>query len=132
VLGGLIYIMSKAFHGKTVWKTALILVGFALITLFIQAIICAATISSMPTIYYRLELLGKVVGESKNAFDNLSADMWLFSTVYQYVSIGISIWTIILCATVTRIINEFSWSKSALISVVSYYASTIIMNFLLA
>jgi hypothetical protein len=132
LLGGLIYIMSRAFRGKTVWKTSLILVGFALITLFIQALIYAATFSSLPTLYYRLELLGKVAGESEKAYDNILTDTWLFSTVYQYASIAISIWTIILCAIATRVANEFSWSKSAIIAVVAYYASTIIMNFLLA
>jgi len=132
VLGGLIYIMSKAFRGKTLWKTSLILAGFALITLFIQAIIYAATFSGVPTLYYRFELLGKVAGESEKAYEALNADAWLFSTVSQYISIAVSIWTIALCAIATRVANEFSWSKSAIIAVVAYYASTLIMNFLLA
>ncbi|MGB9740539.1 MAG: Yip1 family protein [Candidatus Bathyarchaeia archaeon] len=132
ILGGLIYIMSKAFRGKTIWKTSLILAGFALITLFIQTIIYTATFSGVPTLYYKLELLGKVAGESEKAYQNLLADTWLFSTVSQYTSIAISIWTIALCAIATRIVNEFSWSKSAIIAVVAYYASTLIMSFLLA
>ncbi|MGB9676285.1 MAG: Yip1 family protein [Candidatus Bathyarchaeales archaeon] len=132
VLGGLIYIMSKAFRGKTVWKISLIMAGFALITLFIQSLIYLVIFSSSPTIYYRLEILGKVAGESEKAYDNFAAGMWIFSTIYQYASIAISIWTVVLCAIATRVANEFSWSKSALIAVVAYYATVIIMNFLLS
>lgn len=131
VLGGLIYIMSKAFRGKTVWRTSLILVGFALITLFVQSLIYLATFAGSPTMYYSFEVLGKVAGESEKAYANLMADTWIFSTIYQYASIAIAVWTIVLCAIITRVANEFSWSKSALIAVVAYYATTIIMNFLL-
>ncbi|MEM3577356.1 MAG: Yip1 family protein [Candidatus Bathyarchaeia archaeon] len=132
VLGGLIYIMSKAFRGKTVWKTSLVMAGFALITLFVQSLIYFVIFSSSPVMYYNFELLGKVAGESEKAYENLVAGTWVFSTIYQYTSIAISIWTIVLCAVAARVANEFSWSKSALIAVVAYYATTIIMSFLLA
>ena len=132
VLGGLIYIMSKAFRGRTVWKISLIMAGFALITLFVQSLIYLAIFSNSPTIYYRLEMLGKVAGESEKAYDNLVAGTWIFSAIYQYASIAISIWTVVLCAIATRVANEFSWSKSALIAVVAYYVTAIVMNFLLA
>ncbi|MEM3695070.1 MAG: YIP1 family protein [Candidatus Bathyarchaeia archaeon] len=132
ILGGLIYIMSKAFRGKALWRTSLILVGFALITLFIQSLIYLATFSVSPVIYYRFELLGKVMGESEKAYENLVADTEIFSAIYRYASLAISIWTIALCAAATRAANDFSWSKSALIAVVAYYTTTILMGFLLA
>ena len=43
ILSGVLYIISKALGAKIVWRPLLILVGFALITLFIQAVINTAT-----------------------------------------------------------------------------------------
>lgn len=132
IIGGLVYIMAKLFHGKTIWKTSLILVGFALITFFIQAVIYAAAFTSVPTLQYRLELLGGVYGESENAYKNILTSIELFLIVNQYASVIIAIWTIALLAIATRVANEFSWSKSAVIAVVAYYVGMLITSFLMS
>jgi hypothetical protein len=132
VLSGLVYIISKTFRGKATWKMVLILIGFTLITLFIQAIIYAAAFSTIPPLYYKLELLGKIKGESENAREVLLSNLGFFSVFDQFFSIAMLVWTIVLCTIATRAANEFSWGKSVLIAVISYYASAIILSFLLA
>jgi len=130
LLGGLIYIMTKAFRGKAVWKSLLVLTGCSLVTLFIQAIISAAAFSTLPTLYYRLELIGGVEVESEGAYNKLLEETWLFSTITGYTQIAVSIWTIALCAVAIRLLNEFSWAKSFLIAAVAYFVSVMAMGLL--
>jgi len=130
-LGGLLYIMTRAFKAKTVWRPSLILVGFALITMFIQAVISVAAFSTLPTLHYRLEFLGGVEGESKNAYNEILEKTWLVSQINGYVEIAVIFWTVALCAIVTRLLAELSWSKSFLIAVVAYFVSMIAQSFIL-
>jgi hypothetical protein len=130
-LGGLLYIMTKAFRAKTVWRPLLILVGFALVTMFVQAVINAATFSTLPTLFYRFELLGGVNGESENAYNEILNNTWLVSQISGYIQIAIIFWTIALCAIVTRLLTEFSWSKSFLVATVAYFVTMMAQSFLL-
>jgi hypothetical protein len=130
-LGGLLYIMTKAFKAKTVWRPLLILVGFALITMFIQAVINVATFSTLPRLDYPLEFLGGVKGESDNAYNKIMEKTLLVSQISGYVQIAIIIWTIALCAIATRLLTEFSWSKSFLVATVAYFVATLAQSFLL-
>ena len=130
LLTGILYIVGKALGAKTVWKTLLILVGFALITLFIQALITAATYATLPTLYYPLELIGGVEGESEIAYNKILEDTWLVSQVTSYVQIGIHIWTIALCAIALRLLAEFSWTKALIVSTVAYFVSLLVESFI--
>jgi len=130
-LGGLLYIMTKAFRAKTVWRPLLILAGFALITMFVQSVITAATFSTLPTLYYRFELLGGVNGESENAYNEILNNTWLVSQISGYIQIAVHFWTITLCAIATHLLAEFSWSKSFLIATVAYFATIIAQSFIL-
>jgi hypothetical protein len=130
-LGGILYIMTKAFKAKTVWRPLLILAGFALITMFVQAVIDAATFSTLPTLYYRLDLLGGVKGESENAYNEILNNTWLVSQINGYIQIAVHFWTIALCAIVTRLLAEFSWSKSVLIATVAYFVTIMAQSFIL-
>jgi hypothetical protein len=130
-LGGLLYIMTKAFKAKTVWRPLLILVGFALITMFIQAVINVATLSTLPRLDYPLEFLGGVKGETENAYNKIIEKTLLASQISGYIQIAIIIWTIALCAIATRLLTEFSWSKSFLVATVAYFVTTLAQSFLL-
>jgi len=130
-LGGLLYIMTKAFKAKTVWRPLLILVGFALITMFVQAVINVATFSTLPTLYYPLEFLGGVKGETENAYNKIMEKTLLVSQISGYIQIAIIFWTIALCAIATRLLTEFSWSKSFLVATVAYFVTTLAQSFLL-
>ena len=130
-LGGLLYIMTKAFKAKTVWRPLLILVGFALITMFVQAVINVAAFSTLPTLYYPLEFLGGVKGETENAYNKIMEKTLLVSQISGYIQIAIIFWTIALCAIATRLLTEFSWSKSFLVATVAYFVTTLAQSFLL-
>jgi hypothetical protein len=130
-LGGLLYIMTKAFRAKTVWRPLLILVGFALITMFIQAVINVAAFSTLPRLDYPLEFLGGVKGETENAYNKIMEKTFLVSQISGYIQIAIIFWTIALCAIATRLLTEFSWSKSFLVATVAYFVTTLAQSFLL-
>ncbi|MFZ0965206.1 MAG: YIP1 family protein [Candidatus Bathyarchaeia archaeon] len=130
-LGGLLYIMTKAFRAKTVWRPLLILVGFALITMFVQAVINVAAFSTLPRLDYPLEFLGGVKGETENAYNKIMEKTLLVSQISGYIQIAIIFWTIALCAIATRLLTEFSWSKSFLVATVAYFVTTLAQSFLL-
>jgi hypothetical protein len=130
-VGGLLYIMVKAFRGKIVWRPLIILIGFALITMLVQAIIAVATYSTLPTLYYRFEYLGGVKAESETAYNEILNDVWLVSQINDYVQIAVHFWTIALCAIATRLLTGFSWSKTVLIAAVAYFAAVLAQSFLL-
>ena len=130
-LGGILFIMTKAFGGKTVWKVLLITIGFALITIFVQTMINVATYATLPNLYYPLELTGGVSGESEIAYKKILEQTWLVSQISSYIQIGIYVWTIALCALATRLLTEFSWTKSFLITTVAYFASIVVESFIL-
>jgi len=131
LLGGLIYIMTKGFGAKTVWKPLLILVGFAFITMFIQAVINTIAFSALPSIYRPFELFGGVRGEFEIAYEKFSEKVWLFEQIYRYVQIGVYVWTIGLCAIAIRFLAELSWTKSFLIAAVAYFVTLIALGFIL-
>jgi len=131
ILSGIIYVMSKALGGKTVWRTLLILVGFALITLFIQAVINTVTYATAPTLYYPLEFFGGVKGEFEIAYNKILEETWLVSMIGNYVQIAMYIWTIALCAIALRLLAEISWTKSLLIATVAYFVNMLVESFLL-
>ena len=130
-LGGLLYVIAKGFRAKTAWRPLLILVGFALITMFIQAVLNAATFSTLPRLDYSLKFLGGVNGEPEKAYDTIMEKTFLASQISGYVQIAMLVWTIALCAIVTRLSTEFSWGKSFLIATVAYFAATLAQSFLL-
>ena len=130
-LGIVLYIMTKAFGAKTGWRPLLILIGSALITLFVQAAINAVAYSTLPTLYYRLELIGGVSGESEIAYSKILEQTWLASLISRYVQIGVYVWTTVLCAIATRLVAEFSWTKSALVATVAYFASLLVQSLIL-
>jgi hypothetical protein len=128
ILGGLLYIMTKAFGAKILWRPALILVGFALITMFIQAVINAITFSTLPKLYYGFDLIGGVSGESDTAIAKLLEDVWVINQIYGYVQIAVYIWTLGLCVIATQSLTQFSWTKSFFIGAFSYFASILLVN----
>jgi hypothetical protein len=131
LLGGLVYIISKAFKGKIVWKPLLIVVGFALITMFIEALMNAALFTTLPTLYYRFSFLGGVNGESVRAYNEIMEQTWLVSQISGYIHIAAIVWTIALTALAIRLLAEFTWTKSFLVAAVAYFAAMLAQSFIL-
>jgi len=128
ILGGLLYIMTKAFGAKILWRPVLIAVGFTLITMFIQAAINAATFSTLPTLYYRFDFMGGVSGESESALTKILDEVGLVNQIYGYVQIAAYLWTMGLCVVATRFLTQFSWMKSFFIGAFSYFASILLVS----
>ncbi len=131
LLGGVIYILTKAFKAKTVWRVMLILAGFALVTMFIQAAISTAAFSTLPTLQYSFGYMGGVEGEAESAYQKIAEETWLVNMVYSGVQIVMLMWTVSLCAIAVRLTTEFSWTTSLLIAFVAYFAAVFIEGFLM-
>jgi hypothetical protein len=130
-LGGLLFIMTRAFKANTVWRLMLIVAGFALVTMFVQMLINVATFSTLPTLYYRFQLLGGVRGEMENAYSEILNSVWLVSQIGDYVQIIVHFWTVALCGLATRLVTQFSWSKSMLIAAVAYFVAITAQQFII-
>ena len=131
LLGGVLYVFTKLFKAKTVWRVILVLAGFTLITMFVQAVISAATFSVMPTLRYPLEYIGGVKGEAENAYKKIMEEAWLTNTIYSAVQVAIMVWTVMLCSIAVRLSTEFTWTTSLLTAFVAYFATLFIENFLM-
>jgi len=99
--------------------------------LFVQAIVNIAAFSTLPALYYPLELTGGVKGESEIAYSKLLEETWLVSLINRYLQIIVYMWTILLSAIVIRLLTEFSWIKSFLIATVAYLVSILAESFIL-
>jgi len=131
-LGGLIFLISKALGAKLVWKAALIVIGFALITMFIQATINTVTAVTLPTLYRPLEFFGGAGEEGEIARNIIFEKIMLTSQVNEIVQIALLVWTVVLCVIAVRSLTEFSWDKSILIAVVAYFVSMIAASFIIS
>lgn len=132
ILGGLIFLMIKGLGGKSVWKPALIVVGFALVTMCMQAVISLIVFANLRPLYYPFEFVGGVKGESEVAYNKILEETWLYSQVYGYLQIIVYAWTIVLCSIAVRLLTEFSWTKTVLIASVAYFVSILAESFILA
>jgi hypothetical protein len=130
-LSAILYIMTKAFGATIIWRTMLITIGFALIVMFVQTVISAATYATLPNLYYPLEFISGVNGEGEIAYNKILEETWLVSQINTYVQIGVYVWTIALCAVATRLLTEFSWIKSFLIATVAYFGTLIVEGLIL-
>lgn len=129
-VSGLIFMMTKVFGAKTPWRPIMIAVGFALIILFVQTVLNAVAISTLPNIYYTQEYVGGTSAEMDIGAARLYDQTWLVSTVMGYIRLATSVWIIALCAVATRLLTEFSWIKSVLVSTLAFSLTVLIGMFI--
>ncbi len=131
-LTGLLYVIAKGFKGNVTWKVMMVSVGFVLITIAVQAAINIAVYSTLPALYYPLELLGGVIGEFESAYQtNILGPTAFVSEISGFVQGAIYVWTIGLCGVATRAQTGFGWPKSLLVSAAAFVLTTMIMGFIL-
>jgi hypothetical protein len=130
-LSGIIYIMSKSFGGKLVWKTILVLIGFALITMFVQAIVNAAAYATVSSVNYPFQLIVGVEGETDAPYNAILDQTATVSYIGRFTQIAVYIWTIALCSLAVRLHAGFSWTKSILVGVVAYLVTILVIGFIL-
>jgi hypothetical protein len=156
ILTGLMYLLIKGLKGNVIWRPLMVAVGFALIVLVIQALILAIVYTSLPNLYYPLEVLAGVPGEFQAAYQvilDAIATVTLVNAIIQLVVYG---WIVVLGTFITRAITgdkkiaeqvsigkvtadttissdvtAFSWMKCLLVSGASLFLTILILGFLL-
>lgn len=131
LLGAFVYLMSRGLGGKVSWKTISILVGYTLVALLVQALINVAAYAALPPLYYRLELIGGVGGESNAAYNELMNAAYPIPDIVSYAQIATRIWSVILCIFAVRAGTELSWGKSILVAAAGYMITILIVGILL-
>jgi hypothetical protein len=131
LLTGLMYVIIKGLKGNVTWKPLMVAVGFALVTMVVQALILIVTYATLPNLYYPLEFLAGVPGEfdaARQVILNAIATVTLIGSIVQ---IAVYVWTITLGAIITRAITEFGWLKSLLVSGAGFLLTLLILGFIL-
>ncbi|MEM4704410.1 MAG: hypothetical protein QXJ02_05005, partial [Candidatus Bathyarchaeia archaeon] len=87
-LAAILFFLSKALGSTSPWKPLLIAVGFALITLFIQAAANAALYSTLPRINYTFDYLGSVEGEGKATFERIMEEIGSIDLISSLIQLA--------------------------------------------
>lgn len=130
LLSGLAYLLTRALGGKLVWKPLLVLIGFALITMFVQTVINTVAYASLPNIHYPFGLLVGVQGEEQAAADTINAQTWVVANVQRFMQIAVWIWIIALTALAVRLLAAISWFKCAAIGAIAYFVAILVESFI--
>jgi hypothetical protein len=152
IFTAVMYVLIKMLKGNITWKPLMIAVGFAMVTLVIQAIIFLAVYATLPKLYLPVQVLANVSGGldllptvTLDAINNANL-------ITGVVLIIVYLWTVALGSLITRYITagpttvgqqqpvvienssttpQFSWFKSILVSAAAFLATLLIMGFLL-
>jgi hypothetical protein len=141
LLTGLMYVIIKGLKGKVAWKPLMVAVGFALVTLVIQALLMLAIYTTLPNLNYPLEVLAGVPGEFDVAYQVILDAVATVTLISSIVQVAIYVWIIALDAIITHDITaqaiegapsfpQFGWMKSILTSAASFLLTLIILSFL--
>ena len=131
LLTGLMYVIIKGLKGNVTWKPLMVAVGFALVTMVVQALILIVTYTTLPNLYYPLEVLAGVPGEFDVAYQVILNAIATVTLIGSIVQIAVYVWTIALGAIITRAITAFGWLKSLLLSGASFLLTLLILGFIL-
>ena len=155
ILTGIMYLLIKGLKGDVVWKPLMVAVGYALVTLVIQALIITVIYTTLPNLYYSLNILNYVPGEFQAAYDILLSQIATVNMASYIVQAAMWVWTVALGTFITRAITgskqiaeqvsrgkpvpeatvggevtAFSWMKCLLVSGASLFLTIIILGFL--
>ena len=156
LLTGLIYLLIKGLKGNVVWRPLMVAVGFAMVTLVIQALIVTVVYTTLPDLYYPLEMLAYVPGEFEAALQSLLNQLATINTIEYIVQAAVWVWTVALGTFIVRAITgdkkiaeqvsigkaasdatvassegaEFPWMKCLLVSGLSLFLTIIILGLL--
>jgi len=155
LLTGLMYLMIKGLKGNVVWKPLMVAVGFALVVIVIQVAILAVVYTTLPNVYYPIEVLVGVPGEFEAAYQIILDEITSVNMVGTIVQIAVWAWIIALGTFVTRAITRdkkiaeqvdmgkiatdtpisgevegFSWMKCLLVSGASLFLTIIVLGLL--
>lgn len=134
----------------------MVAVGFALVTLVIQAVILAVVYTSLPNLFYPLEVLAGTSGEFEVAYQVILDKIAFVTLVGGIIQSVVYVWIVALGTFIVRAITSdkkiaeqvsmgkpaldttisgevkgFSWMKCLLVSGASLFLTIIILGFLL-
>ena len=138
-IAGIMYFILKWMKIEIDWKPLLVAIGFTLILLVIQGFILNILYTSVPDIYYPLEVLAGTPGEFEVAYQIIYDKISPIYNVQTAITLAINIGIIILGAIVAKTVaeytekttKEFGWFKSFIVSGLSVFAAFIILGLLL-
>lgn len=137
ILTGALFIMIKVLKGNVKWRPIMVAVGFALIVLVVQSAVILLVYTSLPTLYYPLELLANVPGESSVAPATTLAAIDSTNFIGSIVQIVMWLWLAGLGAIITREVTgleadvpPFGWVKSIAVSGLSLLVTILIVGLL--
>jgi hypothetical protein len=152
LLTALMYLLIKGLKGNVVWKTVMVAVGFALVTLVIQSLILLVAYTTLSNVNYPLEILANIPGESAVAYEAVQTTIAQVLLIGSIVQIAIWVWLFGLGTFITRAVTavapsspagstpaegevpmgfqQFSWLKCMLVSVASLALTVTILGFL--
>jgi hypothetical protein len=130
ILGGILYLLSKALGAKLVWKPLLIVIGCILITMVVQAIVNAAAWSTLSNVNVSFVVSGGVPGEGQAAYNAISSQTYFVSLIGTVTQIAIYVWTIALAGLAVHQLGGLGWSRSFLAATVAYFVTLFIGSFL--
>jgi len=156
LMTGLMYLLIKGLKGNVVWRPLMVAVGFALVTLVVQALILAVVYTSLPSLFYPLEVLAGVTGEFEVAYQVILDKIAFVTLVGGIIQSVVYVWIVALGTFITRAITgdekiaeqvrmgkvasdtiisrdvtEFGWMKCLLVSGLSLFLTIIILGLLL-
>jgi hypothetical protein len=132
ILGGIIYLLSKALGAKLVWKQLLIVMGCILITMVVQAVVNAAAWGTLSNVKVPFALSGGVPGEGQAAYNAIANQTYFVSLTGTIIQIVMYVWTIALAGLAVHLLGAFGWTKSFLAATVAYFLTLFIASFLFA
>ena len=152
LLTALMYLLIKGLKGNVVWKTVMVAVGFALVTLVIQSLILLVAYTTLSNVNYPLEILANIPGESAVAYEAVQTTIAQVLLIGSIIQIAIWVWLFGLGTFITRAVTavapsspvgstpaegevltefqQFSWLKCMLVSVASLALTVTILGFL--
>jgi len=132
ILGGLLYLLSKALGAKLVWKPLLIAIGCILITMVVQTVVNLAAWGTLSNVYVPFALSGGIPGEGQAALNAISNQTYFVSLTATVIQIITYVWTIALAGLAVHLLGKFSWGRSLLAATVAYFVTLLIASFLFA
>jgi hypothetical protein len=142
LLTGLMYVIIKGLKGNVTWKPLMVAVGFALVTVVVQALILIVAYTTLPRISYPLEVLAGVSGEFQVAYQVIVDSVATVTLISGIIQAVIYVWIIALGSIIAHDITaqivegvagvqQFGWMKSILTSAASFLLTLLILGFVL-
>lgn len=149
---GLMYLLIKGLRGSVVWKPVMVAIGFAMVVFVVQSVILLFDYQTLSNIYYPLEILANVPGESDMAYQAVQATISDVLLVGSIVQVIVYVWIIGLGTFIVRAVTgippsspidivapegqavpgpqQFGWMKCLLVSAASFVLTITILGFL--